>query len=69
MKSFYDHTVLLCELAISLLIRGIQMGKKCPNLVFLIGLVKHAINAESMYFLYLLLHSTSRILASFQPAL
>jgi hypothetical protein len=39
----------------SLLLRGIQMGEM-PKLGWLIGLVKHAIWADSFHFLYLMLH-------------
>jgi hypothetical protein len=49
-----DHTDLPCELLTSLLIRGIQMGEM-SKLGWLIGLVKHAIWADPLYFLYLLL--------------
>jgi hypothetical protein len=52
-----DHTDLPCELLTSLLIRGIQMGEM-SKLGWLIGLVKHAICADSLYFLYLLLLSS-----------
>jgi hypothetical protein len=44
------------------MILGLQIGEK-------IGLVKHAIRANSLYFLYLLLLSISKVLASFQPTL
>jgi hypothetical protein len=63
MKNLSDHTVLPCEFLISLLIRGIRV-------------VKHAIWASSLYFLYLLHFfvfpipaslSISKILASSQP--
>jgi hypothetical protein len=45
--------------------RGIQIGE-LSKLGWLIGLVKHAIWADSLYFLYLLLLSISKILASSQ---
>jgi hypothetical protein len=58
-KNLADHTDLPCELLTSLLIRGIQMGEM-SKLGWLIGLVKHAIWADSFYLLYLLsLHSSS----------
>jgi hypothetical protein len=44
----------LCELVMSLLITGIHMGET-SKLSWLIGLVKHAIRVNSIYFLYLLL--------------
>jgi hypothetical protein len=53
----------LFGLATSLLIKGIQMGEM-SKLGWLIELVKHAIWADSLYFLYLLLVSISKILAS-----
>jgi hypothetical protein len=43
----------------ALLIRGIQMGEMF-KLGWLIGLVKHAICADSVHFLYLLLLSISK---------
>jgi hypothetical protein len=66
MKNLSRHTDLLCELETSLLTRGIHMGEM-SKLGWLIGLVKHAIWAFSLYFLYLLLLSISKILASSQP--
>jgi hypothetical protein len=66
MKNLPDHTDLHYELLTSLLIRGIQMGVM-SKLGWLIGLVDHAIWADSFYFLYLLLCSISKILASSQP--
>jgi hypothetical protein len=63
-----SHTVLLCELVISLLIRRIQMGGM-SRLGLLIRLVEHAIWADSLYFLYLLLLSVSETIASSQPTL
>jgi hypothetical protein len=62
MKNLSNHVDLPCELLTLLLIRGIQMGEM-SKLGWLIGLVKHAIWADSFYFLYLLL-SVSKILAS-----
>jgi hypothetical protein len=53
MKNLSRHTDLLCELETS----------------WLIGLVKHVMWADSLYFLYLLLHSISKILATSQPTL
>jgi hypothetical protein len=53
-----DHTNLPCELLTSLLMRGIQMGEM-SKLGWLIGLVKHAIWADFLYFLYMLLLSIS----------
>jgi hypothetical protein len=58
-----DHTNLPCEMMTSSLIRGIQMGEM-SKLGWLIGFVKHAICADSLYFQYLLLLSISKILAS-----
>jgi hypothetical protein len=68
MKNLCDHTDLPCGLLTSLLIRGIQVGERY-KLGWLIGLVKHAIWADSLHFLYLLLQSISKILASSQPTL
>jgi hypothetical protein len=68
MKTLSCHTDLLCELVNSLLIRGIQLGEM-SKLGWLIGLIKHAIRADSLYFLYLLLLSISKTLASSQPTL
>jgi hypothetical protein len=62
------HTDLLCELLTSLLITGIQMGE-VSKLGWQIGLFKHAIWADSLYFLYLLLISISKILSSPQLTL
>jgi hypothetical protein len=56
------------ELVTSLLIRRIQLGEM-SKLVWLIGFVKHAICTDSIYFLYLLLFSVSKILASSQLTL
>jgi hypothetical protein len=42
---------LLCKLLISLLIKGIQMGEMF-KLGWMIGLVKHALWADSLHFLY-----------------
>jgi hypothetical protein len=53
MKDLSRHTDHLCELVASLLIRGIQMGET-SKLGWLVGLVKHAIWADSLHFLYLL---------------
>jgi hypothetical protein len=53
MKNLSHHTD-LCKLETSLLIRGIQMGE-LSNLGWLIGLVKYAIWANSLYFLYMML--------------
>jgi hypothetical protein len=68
MKNLSHHTDLLCELVTSLLIRGIQMGEM-SRLGWLIGLIKRAIWANSLYILYLLLLSVPKILASPQPTL
>jgi hypothetical protein len=68
MKNLSDHTNLPCELLTSLLIRGIQMGEM-SKLGWLIGLVKHVIWADSLYFLHLLLLSINKILPSSQPTL
>jgi hypothetical protein len=53
MKNLSDHTD-LCELLTSLLIKGVQMGGMSKQ-VWLICLVKHAIWANTLYFLHLLL--------------
>jgi hypothetical protein len=53
MKNLSDHADLLCELLTSMLMWGIQMGD-ISELGWLIGLVKHAIWANSLDFLYLL---------------
>jgi membrane-anchored glycerophosphoryl diester phosphodiesterase (GDPDase) len=67
MKNLSRHTDVLCELETSLLMRGIQMGEM-SILGRLIGLVKHVIGADFLYFLYLLLLlPISKILASSQP--
>jgi hypothetical protein len=63
-----DNAHLPYEMLASLLIRGNQMGEM-SKLGWLIGLVKHAVCADSLYFLYLLLLSISKILASSQPTL
>jgi hypothetical protein len=68
MKNLSYHTHLLGELLTSLLIKGIKMGEM-SKLGWLIGLVKHAMWADSLYFLYLLLLSISKILPSTQPTL
>jgi hypothetical protein len=68
MKNLSRHTDLLCQLETSLLMRGNQIGEM-SELSWLIGLVKHAIWADSLYFLYLLLLSISRILALTQRTL
>jgi hypothetical protein len=63
-----SHHIDLCEFATSLLMRGIQIGEmSTPG--SLIGLVKHVIWADFLYFLYVLLFSISKILASSQPTL
>jgi hypothetical protein len=62
MKNLSRHTDLLCELETSLLMREIQMGEMF-KLGWLIGLVNHAIWANSLYFLYLLLLSISALKA------
>jgi hypothetical protein len=67
MKNLSRHTD-LCEIETSLLIRGIQMGEML-KLSSLIGLLKHAIWVDSLYFIYLLLLSISKILASSQLTL
>jgi hypothetical protein len=63
-----DHTNHPCEFLTSLLTRGIQMGE-ISKLGWLIGLVKHAIRDDSLYFLYLLSLSISKILYLSQPTL
>jgi hypothetical protein len=67
MKNLLHHTD-LCQLVTLLLIRGIRMGEM-SKLGWLIGLVKHTVWANSFHFLYLLLLSISKILASSQPTL
>jgi hypothetical protein len=62
------HTDVVCEMVTSLLIRGIRIGEM-SKLGWWIGLVKHAIWASSLCFLYLFLFSLSKIVASSQPAL
>jgi hypothetical protein len=52
-KNKSDYSNLPCELLTSSQIRGIQIGE-ISKLGWLIGLVKHAICADSLYFLYLL---------------
>jgi hypothetical protein len=66
MKNLSRHTDLLCELQTPLLTRGIQIGEM-PKLDWLIGLLKYSIWADSLYFLYLLLLSIYKVLASSQP--
>jgi hypothetical protein len=61
MKNLSLHTDLR-ELETSLLVRGIQLGEM-SKLGWLIGLVKHAVWADSLYFLCLLLLSISKIQA------
>jgi hypothetical protein len=67
MKNLSYHTD-PCELVTSLLIREILMGEMF-KLIWLMRLVNHAMWANSFYFLYLLLLSSSKIIASFQPTL
>jgi hypothetical protein len=62
MKHLLRHTDFLCELVTSLMIRGIQMGEM-PKLGWLIELVERAVWANSLYFLYLLSLSISKILS------
>jgi hypothetical protein len=52
----------LLYLVTSSLVRGIQMGE-ISKLGWLMGFVEHAIWADSLYFLNLLLLSTSKTLA------
>jgi hypothetical protein len=61
MTNLLRHTDLLCKLVTSLLIRRIQM-REMSKLDWLTGLIKHAIWADSLYFLYLLLLSIYKIL-------
>jgi hypothetical protein len=69
MKKLSCHTDLFCKLETSLLMRRIQIGEM-SKLGWMIGLVKHAIWADSFVFcIYLLLFSISKILASSQPTL
>jgi hypothetical protein len=65
MKNLLHHTDLHFVLVTSLLIKGIQMGEM-SKLGWLIGLVVHAIWADSFYFLCLLLLLISKIQASFE---
>jgi hypothetical protein len=58
-KNVSRHTD-VCELKTSLLMREIQVGEM-SKLGSLSGLVEHAIWADSLYFLYLLLLSISKI--------
>jgi hypothetical protein len=67
-KNLSGYTDLSYELLTSLLIRGINMGDIFEQ-GWLIGLVRHAIWADFLYLLYLLLLSVSKILASSQPTL
>jgi hypothetical protein len=60
MKNLSCHSDIF-KFVTSLLIRRIQMGEM-SKLGWLIDSVKHAIWANSMYFLYLLLLSFSKIL-------
>jgi hypothetical protein len=66
MKNLIRHTDLLCELGPSLLMREIQIGEM-SKLDWLTALVKHAIWTNALYFLYLVLLSNHKILASSQP--
>jgi hypothetical protein len=50
MKDLSCHTD-LCERVTSLLMKEIQMGE-ITKLCWLIGLVKHSIEADSLHFLY-----------------
>jgi hypothetical protein len=53
MKNLSRHTDLLCDLETSLLMRGIRMGVMY-KLGSLFGLFKHAIWADSLYFVQFL---------------
>jgi hypothetical protein len=68
MKNLSRHTDLLCELETSLLMREIQIGEM-SELGWLIRLVKHAIWADSLYVLYLLLRSFSKIIPAYSMTL
>jgi hypothetical protein len=68
MMSLSDHINLPCKSPASLLIRGMN-PYEISRLGWLIRFVKHTIWADSLYFLYLLLFSTSKILASSKPTL
>lgn len=68
MKNMSDNTDLPCKFTSSLLTRGIHTGE-ISKLGLLIRLVKHAIWADSFYFLSLLLLSIFKIPASSQPTL
>jgi hypothetical protein len=64
MKNLPHHAEHPCEF----LIRGIQMGEM-SKLGWQIGLVKHAIGADLLYFHYLQFLSNSKILDTSQSAL
>jgi hypothetical protein len=66
MKNLSYHADLPRDLLTSLLIRWIQMGEISKR-GRLTELVKQAIWADSLYFLYLPLLSISKFLASSQP--
>jgi hypothetical protein len=68
MKNLSDQTDLSSELLISLPIRGTQMGE-VPKLGWLITFTKYAMYTNSIHFLYLLLLTIYKILASFQHTL
>jgi hypothetical protein len=55
-RNLSRHADLFCELEPSLLMKGVQI-REISKLAWLIGLVKHVIWADSLYFLYLLLLS------------
>jgi hypothetical protein len=63
-----NHTDLHFDLLTSSLIIGVHMGE-ISKLGWLMGLIEHAMWADSFYFLYLLLLSVSKTLASSQPTL
>jgi hypothetical protein len=68
MKSVSQNTSFPYKFLISLLISGIHV-EEGTELGWLIGLVKHAIWADSLHFLYLMLLSISETPASVQPTL
>jgi hypothetical protein len=63
-----NHTDFHFDLLTSSLIKGIHMGE-ISKLGWLMGLIEHAMWAGSLYFLYLMLLSISKTLASSQPTL
>jgi ABC-type Fe3+-siderophore transport system permease subunit len=68
MKNLSHHTGLLCAVVTSLLIRVNQTGEM-SKLGWLTGFTEHAIWADFLYFLCLLLLSIPNILVSSQTTL